>query len=689
MTTFSGHKDLADSRVQTAPSPKTSGTSMTLVSGGGALMPSTLPFYAAVAPNNARPTHLNAEVVLVTNVVGDVVTMTRAVGGTSAKSISAGWQFYATLSSEWADEIEAAINAIPAGATGPTGASGPTGPTGPGGGPTGPTGPTGATGAGSPFAAGDKIMYVSKSGNDANSGLQPNSAKLTINAALTAIGRGKIYIGAGIFSETVDLTGKYQIMLIGQGGGGSPNQGTVIQAPNATASCLVLSGTGGLHVVQSITLQGYQTGDAYTGTLLDYQGGQGYCVFRDMYLYGLFNGVDGGVYGGTGLHVKNTENNIFENFNITQCNIGLFVDSNLPGGTNSHNRYTDFFFGPCYKIWSEFDSVPGGYGTGGNTYTKFKSSGAWLDKGNGYAIEWQGAGNIYELIDLAEITGPASPGGPTHKLGWLINCTGSMARGCANAGETQVLVTGTDNVFHSWTQGDLFTVDSTAKRNVIENPMGQGQDASPGSLLVNNGQQTRVRQLMPGGFTDAGLGTQIGDGQPPVSKTGLWYATPTAPQSSVVLVANRMYLLPIWVPENSKAISMGIHVVSGVAANAEVGIYAAGVDNAPGAYMWPVGDPTSVASPGDVTWTNWRGHNGVLGLVWLAICCNGAPTVTGVASGSSPSPYVGDATLATMTGGAAQAFYVDSAYNGSFPYLGAVVSSFVACGNVPTIFYKY
>ncbi len=547
-------------------------------------------------------------------------------------------------------------------------------------------------GGGGAYASGDKILFVSKAGSDSNNGRSPDAAKLTIMAAITALGgRGKINIGAGIFSETVDLTGCYQIMLSGQGGGGSPNQGTVIQAPNATASCMYLSGTGGLHVVENITMQGYQTGNVYTGTLLDYAGGQGYCVFRNIYLYGLFTGVDGGVYGGVGLHVKNTENNIFENFNITQCNVGMFIDSNLPGGTNSHNRYTDFFFGPCYKIWSEFDSVPGGYGTGGNTYTKFKSSGAWLDKGTGYAIESQGAGNIYELIDFAEITGPAYPTGPTNKIGWLINSTGSIFRGCANAGETQVVVTGTDNLFQSWTSGDHFTIDSTAYRNTIENPMGQGQDATPGTVhLINNGQRTRIKRLMPGGYTEAGVGTQIGDGPPPVSARGIWYATPAAPTSNVVLIANRMYLLPIWVPESGEAISIGIHVVTGAAGNIEVGHYSPGLDNLPGAYYGPVGDPTSCsASATDLTWTNWRGGQAVNGLRWLAICSNVAPTVTGVAAGSAPTPYVGDATLATMTSGAAQAFYVDSAYNGTFPYLGATVSSYTACGNVPTIFYKY
>lgn len=116
MTAFSGHKDLAWGSVLTAPAPALTGTSLTLNAGEGATMPSTLPFYATAAPAATLPTLAVAEVVLVTAVVGDVLTVTRAQGGTLAKAVAVGWQFFASVSSEWADEIEAAINAIPGGA---------------------------------------------------------------------------------------------------------------------------------------------------------------------------------------------------------------------------------------------------------------------------------------------------------------------------------------------------------------------------------------------------------------------------------------------------------------------------------------------------------------------------------------------------------------------------------------------
>ena len=78
MVAFSGHKDLAYGTVVTGPSPALSGNSLTLAPGDGALMPTTLPFYATAAPPDSLPIHQNSEVVLVTNVVGDVLTIVRA-----------------------------------------------------------------------------------------------------------------------------------------------------------------------------------------------------------------------------------------------------------------------------------------------------------------------------------------------------------------------------------------------------------------------------------------------------------------------------------------------------------------------------------------------------------------------------------------------------------------------------------
>lgn len=113
MTTFSGHKDLIWGQVVTPPAPVLSGTTLTVSVATAALLATVpLPFYATAAPDATLPIHTNAEVVEVTNVVGVTVTFVRAQGGTTAQAIAAGWQFFAGVSSEWADEIEAAINTI-------------------------------------------------------------------------------------------------------------------------------------------------------------------------------------------------------------------------------------------------------------------------------------------------------------------------------------------------------------------------------------------------------------------------------------------------------------------------------------------------------------------------------------------------------------------------------------------------
>lgn len=86
-------KDFATGTVLTAPSPATSGTSFTLQSGEGALMPA-VPFLATAHPDNQLPTISNAEKILVTARPGnaDTFTFTRAQSPTTAKSIAVGWR---------------------------------------------------------------------------------------------------------------------------------------------------------------------------------------------------------------------------------------------------------------------------------------------------------------------------------------------------------------------------------------------------------------------------------------------------------------------------------------------------------------------------------------------------------------------------------------------------------------------
>lgn len=84
-------RDLAIGKVATAPSPADSGTSLVLETGQGGDMPTTLPYKVLAYPEGEMPTKYNSEKLLVTDQVGDTLTITRAQGETTAKSIAVGW----------------------------------------------------------------------------------------------------------------------------------------------------------------------------------------------------------------------------------------------------------------------------------------------------------------------------------------------------------------------------------------------------------------------------------------------------------------------------------------------------------------------------------------------------------------------------------------------------------------------
>lgn len=117
---FDAHSNLAYSTVLSPPSPPASGTSLTLAAGGGALMPA-VPFNALVWPVGLLPVVGNAEIVRVTNVAGDVLTITRTQESTSARTILAGDQFCNVISAKVFTDIETAVNGKQAAITGAKG----------------------------------------------------------------------------------------------------------------------------------------------------------------------------------------------------------------------------------------------------------------------------------------------------------------------------------------------------------------------------------------------------------------------------------------------------------------------------------------------------------------------------------------------------------------------------------------
>jgi len=102
---FDTHKNLAYSLVATAPSPADSGTSLVVTAGQGTRFP-TVPFNATVWPVSSIPTPDNAEIVRVTGISTDTLTITRAQESTTARSIVVGDQIAATVTAKSLTDIE-------------------------------------------------------------------------------------------------------------------------------------------------------------------------------------------------------------------------------------------------------------------------------------------------------------------------------------------------------------------------------------------------------------------------------------------------------------------------------------------------------------------------------------------------------------------------------------------------------
>lgn len=110
---ISNLKDLATSKVATAPSPATSGTSLVVTAGHGTRFPLP-PFIAICHPDNQLPESDTAEAVKVTAVSTDTLTIERGFGfyapdggftATTAKSIATGWRISVPVTTESLDKF--------------------------------------------------------------------------------------------------------------------------------------------------------------------------------------------------------------------------------------------------------------------------------------------------------------------------------------------------------------------------------------------------------------------------------------------------------------------------------------------------------------------------------------------------------------------------------------------------------
>lgn len=103
---FDSHTNFAWSLVSVPPSPPISGTSLTVVTGQGALFSGAAPFNCLVCPANTTPTAANAEIVRVTNISGDTFTVTRAQEGSTAIAVGLGYVFSNNITAKTVVDIE-------------------------------------------------------------------------------------------------------------------------------------------------------------------------------------------------------------------------------------------------------------------------------------------------------------------------------------------------------------------------------------------------------------------------------------------------------------------------------------------------------------------------------------------------------------------------------------------------------
>lgn len=102
--------DFAYSTIAVAPSPPTTGTSLTLQSGDGALFPAP-PFNTVIAPVDSLPLLENAEIVRVTGKTADTLTIERRQEGTAARQIGTGDQIFAGVTAKTLTDLVTLIEA--------------------------------------------------------------------------------------------------------------------------------------------------------------------------------------------------------------------------------------------------------------------------------------------------------------------------------------------------------------------------------------------------------------------------------------------------------------------------------------------------------------------------------------------------------------------------------------------------
>jgi hypothetical protein len=109
MAVLDQYKNLALAVIATPPSPATTGTSLTVTAGQAAWLPPP-PFNATVFDPKVLPTPANAEIVRVTAVAGNTLTIARTQEGSAARTIVAGDNLAATFTVKFVSDVTDAQN---------------------------------------------------------------------------------------------------------------------------------------------------------------------------------------------------------------------------------------------------------------------------------------------------------------------------------------------------------------------------------------------------------------------------------------------------------------------------------------------------------------------------------------------------------------------------------------------------
>lgn len=106
---FDAHKNFAITTIANPPTPPTSGVSLTVLD--ATVFPTT-PFNAVIWPIGQTPTKGNAEIVRVTTIVSNTLTISRTQEGSVARNITAGDQIGANITVKTVTDLETEILSV-------------------------------------------------------------------------------------------------------------------------------------------------------------------------------------------------------------------------------------------------------------------------------------------------------------------------------------------------------------------------------------------------------------------------------------------------------------------------------------------------------------------------------------------------------------------------------------------------